>query len=213
MAQQVPVKCRICGKEEYVPHYRARSYKTCSVECRAQYSSLILGSKVENKCVICGKGFKVKKSHADRRKCCSIACNTLRRKQIYKGEGNPNYGNRGEKCAAWKGGRVIKHGYVELYMPDHPMSNKDGYVREHRLVMAQHLGRMLKPYEDVHHIDGNRMNNHISNLMLLTRSEHTSLHNSMKEIIRGEKGRIKTVVPKRTYSEQIKKGCTPLLTE
>lgn len=116
---------------------------------------------------------------------------------MYKGEGNPNYGNIGDKCVAWKGGRRIHHDYVELYMPDHPMSSKDGYIREHRFIMAQHLGRLLEPWEDVHHIDGNKLNNDISNLEVLTRSEHTKLHNAQKEIIRDDLGRIVKVIKRR----------------
>ena len=41
-----------------------------------------------------------------------------------------------------------------------------GYVREHRLVMAEHLNRPLSPNETIHHIDGDRANNDIANLEL-----------------------------------------------
>ena len=37
---------------------------------------------------------------------------------------------------------------------------------EHRLVIEQHLGRKLLPKENVHHKDGDRLNNDISNLEL-----------------------------------------------
>jgi hypothetical protein len=51
-------------------------------------------------------------------------------------------------------------------------------IREHRLVMENYLGRKLLPfpYEVIHHIDGNRTNNNISNLIIMTNSEHTSMH-------------------------------------
>lgn len=45
-------------------------------------------------------------------------------------------------------------------------------VREHRWIMEQHLGRKLEPWEHVHHIDGNHLNNLIDNLEVLSNSEH-----------------------------------------
>lgn len=110
---------------------------------------------------------------------------------MYKGKSNPNYGNRGPLNPLFKGGRRLRKGYVELYMPDHPMSAADGYLFEHRYVMANHLGRMLSQDEDVHHIDENTLNNDESNLQVLSRSEHVKLHHRKKKIIRDPKtGRI-----------------------
>ena len=37
---------------------------------------------------------------------------------------------------------------------------------EHRLVMERHLGRKLLPNETVHHRDGDKLNNDITNLEL-----------------------------------------------
>lgn len=63
---------------------------------------------------------------------------------------------RRERHGNWKGGRCEGgHGYIMVLVePDSPfasMRNSGGYVMEHRLVMAQHLGRPLQPYETVHH--------------------------------------------------------------
>jgi hypothetical protein len=57
-------------------------------------------------------------------------------------------------------------GYVLIYEPGHPMSYRDGRVHEHRVVMAQHIGRALKPNETVHHKNGDRTDNRIENLEL-----------------------------------------------
>lgn len=58
--------------------------------------------------------------------------------------------------------------YRMIWMPDHPHACQNGYIREHRYVMEQHLGRYLTPKEVVHHKDGDRQNNLISNLELFS---------------------------------------------
>lgn len=72
---------------------------------------------------------------------------------------------------SWKGGRTrTGEGYWQVHLPpDDPFSimrNRQGYVPEHRLVMARMLGRPLTDAETVHHIDGDRQNNDPSNLQL-----------------------------------------------
>lgn len=70
---------------------------------------------------------------------------------------------------------------------------KDGRVRalvktEHgysvvsypRILMAEKLGRPLEPFEDVHHIDENPLNNNIDNLELVLHGEHQKRHVVMK---------------------------------
>ena len=67
--------------------------------------------------------------------------------------------------------RSRKRGYRVLYSEDW---SKCEY--EHRYVMEQYLGRKLSRNEVVHHKDRNRMNNDISNLEVMSVSEHTRLH-------------------------------------
>jgi len=98
----------------------------------------------------------------------------------------------GSKNPVWKGGRVKMHDYISVYVSSddffYPMistnfSKYGGYVLEHRLVMAKHLGRCLQSWEKVHHkgvrYSGveNKSDNLIDNLELsATIGEHSRNH-------------------------------------
>lgn len=74
---------------------------------------------------------------------------------------------RGKRSGNYKEGKYIdKNGYVNIYYPEHPNSKGSGYVLEHRLVMSNHLKRELIKGENIHHKDGDRSNNNVSNLEL-----------------------------------------------
>ena len=68
--------------------------------------------------------------------------------------------------------RVPKNGYWTIYSPEHPNHNSGGYIFEHRLIMEKHLGRFLRSDEEVHHINGDKKDNRLENLEVLTPSEH-----------------------------------------
>lgn len=87
--------------------------------------------------------------------------------------------HRGPKNPSWKGGRrVDSTGYVYVWAdPEHPFFSMSGgridktgarYFLEHRLTMAESIGRPLSSQEQVHHINGNRSDNRIENLQLRT---------------------------------------------
>lgn len=75
-----------------------------------------------------------------------------------------------------KQGRFISNdGYIQVWLPPkHPYSgmSSNNWIAEHRLVMAQALGRCLLSTELVHHINGVKSDNRIDNLQILPRSKH-----------------------------------------
>lgn len=81
---------------------------------------------------------------------------------------------RMEKNHFWKNGRTRDvDGYWRVMSPGHPLRDAQGYVREHRLVMEQVLGRYLTRIEVVDHIDGDTGNNSPENLRLFaTNADH-----------------------------------------
>lgn len=98
--------------------------------------------------------------------------------------------HKGKRSFNWKGGRVMNNGYIEIYKPEHPNANVKGYIREHRYVMSEMVGRPLTEEEDVHHINGVKTDNRPENLQLLLKSEHTKLHHlgvpKRQKLLKGE---------------------------
>lgn len=87
------------------------------------------------------------------------SCGCLK-KQTNKNRSGKNHHN-------WKGGRhKSSEGYVKVLEYGHPNSHKNGYIREHVLVMSNHIGRPLMEKETVHHKNGIKDDNRIENLEL-----------------------------------------------
>ena len=153
--------CQTCGKEFFVPQhaidYRA-TIKFCSSEC--YHTSTRKPPKIK-KCVYCGKEFAIDPKHKEKK-----FCNT--------------------KCACdFKRGRerkptIAKSGYKYVWFSD------GSGEREHRFIIEKQIGRKLTQDEVVHHIDGDRTNNDISNLVILKRGEHSKIHRK-QEIEAGKK--------------------------
>lgn len=139
-------------------------------------------------CVTCGKPFKVKPSDYKRGvKRCSRECRKKPPKPCQVcGELMYVYQTKNKYCSVecrgiarkgpnhplWNGGRYESEGYIYIY-------DGEKHIREHRYLMEKKIGRPLKPYEEVHHIDFDGKNNDMKNLVLLTKAQHTALHNKL----------------------------------
>lgn len=204
--------CVICESKFVRYGKQVLEAKTCSRKCMGEYFK----AKPNTTCTTCGKFFHMKQSQKDRYErplgyFCSVNCLSENKKETFKGSGNHQNGLIGHLNPSYKGLIINKtnHKQNDLYIyvgKDYPKSNKSGRVLYHRYLVNEnnHLfddkffevinGKaVIKDDFDVHHKDGNHDNNSISNLDILTHSEHTSLHNREKIIIRDKTGRISGV--------------------
>lgn len=110
-----------------------------------------LAERNGSRCVDCGG----RVSHANVKRC--QPCRSLAK----RGEGSPH----------WKGGRIVRNGYIWLSgYHGHPNASS-GHIAEHVLVMAEKLGRPLRRGESVHHKNGIRDDNRPGNLELWSVSQ------------------------------------------
>ena len=67
-------------------------------------------------------------------------------------------------------------GYKMLRLPNHPNARPNGQVKRCRVIMSEHLGRPLLKTELVHHINGDKADDSLNNLVILTRAKHCREH-------------------------------------
>ena len=105
---------------------------------------------------------------------CDCGCGELT--TLYRGKYRRFISGHNGRGKPKKPKKPTSDGYELIYLPNHPFCQSDGYIRRHRLIMEKFIGRYLRPDEEIHHIDFNKENNHISNLQILSKEEHARLH-------------------------------------
>lgn len=147
-----------------------------------------LYKQVELVCEHCGctytrKPSRVKKSRFCSRKCCGHWVYEFKNKDKFLEQSKLS----GSMSPTWKGGVQVIGGYRLV-------SRGGKRKQEHRLVMEENIGRELSREEIVHHINGDKLDNRIKNLEILTQSEHIKKHIRNNELggrVSYEKGKMR----------------------
>ena len=135
--------------------YKVFLWSSRAKTCKKEYLTWI--RYFQGVCIGCGDDFVDPRKTA---KYCSNMCNNSNNKQC------------GEKHRRWRGGRCdTTRGYVLI---------RTGYKKykfEHIVLMEKKIKRKLVPgVEVVHHINGVKNDNRLSNLIIMTRAQHASHH-------------------------------------
>jgi len=102
----------------------------------------------------------------------------------------------GDKNPYWKGGiTTTGEGYVAIRV-------KNRYIKEHRYVMGQKLGRSLTENEIVHHINGDKKDNRIENLVMTTQQKHSHSHWDNEKMKKIQSRRMKKIRKNKFWSSK-----------
>lgn len=166
----ITARCKECESVYSVAKSRYNSnfskFKYCSERCyllsKRREKERSIMSKTYS-CSCCGIKFTSYRSGKSGLRFCSQDCS----KKYMKGENS---------LAFISGTTINSAGYKCIKVGDK-------YLYEHRLIMEEFLNRKLNKDEVVHHKDGNKLNNNLNNLELMTKHEHDIFHTRQRQSV------------------------------
>jgi len=137
-------------------------------------------------CSLCNQAQETDEWRFKRKK--TTFCKNCVTKGTQKGIKRPQFSR--ENSGRWGGGEYISSdGYKMIKVEgEFHASGRQKYKREHVAIYEKFLGRELKTTqgyrgEQIHHIDGDKLNNSLDNLVLCKDiTEHRNLHCQLEEI-------------------------------
>ena len=92
---------------------------------------------------------------------------------------NRSEARRRENASNWKGGvKYTAKGYRQVLVPEHLRADAGGYVMEHIYVWEKETGVPVPSGCCVHHLNGDKTDNRIENLCLMSVGAHTVFHHT-----------------------------------
>lgn len=90
---------------------------------------------------------------------------------------------RGTRHGRWNSGRLqSSDGYTLVRVGvEHPLADANGYAYEHAIVWVSAGFLLPGSGEVIHHRSGDKSDNRLENLEMLTRAEHNSHHNKERK--------------------------------
>lgn len=166
MKKGIISNCLHCGKDIYVSQCLIGIKKYCSRHCLGKGTKKRCGSQTM-KCAFCSSKIKIENYRIKRSKTKTFYCSFF-----CKGKALKTY--------------RLHYGFKKTRFTDKKYSdykwvwNGTRMKAEHRMIMENHLGRVLESWEHVHHINEDPKDNRIENLMIVTAKEHGKIHKKLK---------------------------------
>lgn len=157
--------CPICGQAKYFRPSKLKGKTFCSQACK----NILMSQKLKG-----DSRLSTRKKNPDNYVTCKH-CG----KEFYKVNNTRNIQFCSNECRLnnyRKDGKRIKGEYIQIFL-----KSENKWVYEHRYIMEQQLGRKLSTAEEVHHINEDKLDNRVENLVVLSKAEHTRIHHLNKK--------------------------------